>query len=846
MIKLFLKTAAAIGLACVFAHAQNASRVWVADMGDGTYRNPIIHADYSDPDVVRVGDDYYMTASSFNAVPGLPILHSKDLVNWRLINHVFREQEPRDTFRKPQHGGGVWAPAIRFHAGEFYIYFPDPDFGIYMTKTKDPTGEWSKPLLIAEGKGWIDPCPLWDDDGNAYLVHAFAGSRAGIKSVLVVKKMNREGTKLLDDGVIVFDGHDADSTVEGPKFLKRDGYYYIFAPAGGVATGWQLALRSKNIYGPYERKVVLAQGNTAINGPHQGGLVDTPTGEWWFIHFQDRAAYGRIVHLQPAVWKNGFPVIGEDKDGDGTGEPVMRFRKPNTGSAIATPPDSDEFNGPQIGPAWQWHANAEKTWVFPFPERGVLRMNSVQNPEGYKNLWELPNLLLQKFPAEEFTATAKVKLAPRFEGERFSLVVMGLDYSLLGVTNKLGKLYVTQATAKDADKGTAESESSGQLLSSNEFYLRVSVAKDAMCTFSFSSDGKTFTNYGLPFKAREGRWIGAKLGFVYTRPAKFNDAGTADIDWFRFEPTDKNAQNTLSLPPGYTVFSVDSAERGIIGTYPFITRPSSEVPDDVEARRDVMYAKYGEREMRLDLFKPKAGKLRPALIVVHGGAWITGHHTMENPLAIALAKRGYVTATVEHRLSNEKKYPAQIHDLKASVRWLRANAKELGIDPNRIGAIGGSSGGHLVALLGVTNDMPHFEGDGGNAKFSSRVQSVVDIDGTATFIDPGNIAKEIKGPWDTNTKLTGFTYAENPAIWKEASPITHVNKRSAPTLFLNSSADRPFQQREEMAAKLNDLGVYSTIFTVPNTPHPFWLFKPWFDTTVEQADIFFKKTMSRK
>ncbi len=513
------------------------SKVWVADNGDGTYSNPIINADYSDPDAIRVGTDFYMTASSFNAVPGLPILHSRDLVNWRIINYVFREQEPKEVFAKPQHGGGVWAPAIRFHAGEFYIYYPDPDIGIYMSKTKDPAGEWSKPLLIKEGKGWIDPCPLWDDDGRAYLVHAYAGSRAGIKSILVVNKMSPDGTRLLDDGVIVFDGHESDSTVEGPKFYKLNGYYYILAPAGGVATGWQLALRSKNIYGPYEKKIVLAQGKTAINGPHQGALVDTPTGEWWFLHFQDKGPYGRVVHLQPAVWKNGFPVIGSDPDGDGTGEPVLRFRKPNVGKAypIETLPDSDEFNGTAIGPQWQWHANPHAEWAFPFPQMGILRMNSVQLPDGYKNLLDLPNLLLQKFPADEFTLTTKVAIAPRFEGERFGLVVMGFDYSYLGVAFRQGKLYVSQLTAKDADKGGTETESTPQILTSNEFFFRVRVEKGAICNFSYSTDNRTFINVGTSFKAREGRWIGAKVGFFYTRPGRFNDAGSADIDWVRFE-----------------------------------------------------------------------------------------------------------------------------------------------------------------------------------------------------------------------------------------------------------------------------------------------------------------------
>ncbi len=515
--------------------SNNLSRVWVADNGDGTYKNPIIHADYSDPDVIRVGDDFWMTSSSFNAVPGLPILHSKDLVNWTIVNHVFREQYPREVFAKPQHGGGVWAPSIRFHNGEYYIYYGDPDFGIYMTKSRDPRGEWSKPLLIKEAKGWIDPSPLWDTDGNAYLVHAFAGSRSGIKSVLVVNRMSPDGTRLLDDGIVVFDGHDKHPTVEGPKFHKIGEYYYISAPAGGVATGWQLVLRSKNIYGPYEQKIVLAQGKTNINGPHQGALVDTQSGEWWFIHFQDKGPYGRIVHLQPVVWKNGFPVIGSDPDGDGTGDPVLHHRKPNIGRnyPIATPQDSDEFNGATIGPQWQWHANPEPTWAFPYPSRGVLRLNSVQLPDKYKNLWDLPNLLMQKLPAEEFMATARVKLEPRFVGERFALVVMGLDYSLIGVENRGGRLFISQATAKDADKGTVEFRTEPVEISSREFYLRVTVGMDAMCRFSYSLDGARFTDVGQPFKAREGKWIGAKVGFVFTRPGVFNDSGPADIDGFR-------------------------------------------------------------------------------------------------------------------------------------------------------------------------------------------------------------------------------------------------------------------------------------------------------------------------
>lgn len=517
--------------------AQTVSKVWKADNGDGTYKNPVLHADYSDPDAIRVGDDFYMTASSFNAAPGLPILHSKDLVNWRLINHVFQKQKPENVFDQPQHGGGVWAASMRYHNGEFYIFYPDPDFGIYMTKAKNPAETWSEPILVKAGKGLIDPCPLWDDDGKAYLVSAFAGSRAGFKSVLVVSKMSADGTKLLDDSIMVFDGHDAHPTVEGPKFYKRNGFYYIFAPAGGVATGWQLVLRSKNIYGPYEEKIVLAQGKTNVNGPHQGAWVQTQTGEDWFLHFQDKGAYGRVLHLQPMIWKNDFPVMGADTDGDGTGEPVLSYKKPNVGGKtfqVETPPDSDEFNGEKLGLQWQWQANFQQSW-FMFPARGVLRMNSVQTPEKFKNLWDAPNLLLQKFPAEQFTATTKVTLAPRFEGEKFGLIIMGVDYSYVGVSYKGGKLYVAQAGAKDADQGYAETENVPYLLGEKTFYLRVKVEKGAICQFSFSTDGAKFTNLGVPFKAREGKWIGAKVGLFFTRPAKSNDAGTADVDWFRIE-----------------------------------------------------------------------------------------------------------------------------------------------------------------------------------------------------------------------------------------------------------------------------------------------------------------------
>jgi beta-xylosidase len=343
----------------------NISKVWTPDLGNGQYKNPVIYADYSDPDVCRKGDNYYLVSSSFDAVPGLPILHSNDLVNWTIIGHALLRQPPFDHFSKPQHGNGAWAPAIRYHNNEFYIYYPDPDFGIYLVKAEDPAGPWSEPILVQTGKGLIDPCPLWDDDGKVYLVHAYAGSRAGIKSILTINRLNEEGTKFLDDGVLVYDGHGIDPTVEGPKIYKKNGYYYIFAPAGGVSNGWQLVLRSKNIYGPYERRVVMAQGKTTINGPHQGAWIETPQGNSWFIHFSEKGAYGRIVYLEPMKWADDWPVMGIDHSGKGIGEPVYAYKKPD-GKAYpaATPQTSDEFNNNKLGLQWQWQANPEATWLF--------------------------------------------------------------------------------------------------------------------------------------------------------------------------------------------------------------------------------------------------------------------------------------------------------------------------------------------------------------------------------------------------------------------------------------------------------------------------------------------------
>ncbi len=390
--------------------------------------------------------------------------------------------------------------------------------------------------MIKANKGWEDPCPLWDDDGSAYLINAFAASRSGIKSTLVISRMSGDGSKLLDDGVVVYDGHAKDPTIEGPKLYKRNGYYYISAPAGGVATGWQVVLRSKNIYGPYERRVVLAQGNTPVNGPHQGAWVDTPTGEYWFIHFQDRGAYGRITWLEPMKWINDWPVIGVNQNKDGTGEPALIHRKPNVKAyPSATPQRNDEFNNPDLGLQWQWHANPDAEWGFPAPALGALRLMCFPLPGDFQNFWDVPNLLLQKLPAPEFTATTRILFTPRNVGDKAGLIVMGASYAYLAVENSPEGVVLSQSECHRADHHEPEKQNASVPVSANSLYLRVHILPDAICQFSYSLDGATFKDFGGRFTAEPGRWIGAKVGLFAVTPHRGSEMGSADFDWFRIE-----------------------------------------------------------------------------------------------------------------------------------------------------------------------------------------------------------------------------------------------------------------------------------------------------------------------
>lgn len=492
-----------------------------------SYTNPILPYDFSDPDVCRVGDTYLLTSSSFNNLPGLQILASKDLVHWQIVDAALRDKLPGYEAGAPVLGNFVWAPSIREHAGRLYIYYGDPDRGIYCVRSKPMENglafplEWEEAVLVMPAKGYIDPCPLWDEDGRVYLAHALAGTRASMKSVLLIAELNEDGMAVKTPSRIVFDGHEGQETCEGPKLYKRNGYYYIMHPAGGVKQGWQVVQRSKNIYGPYELKVTLAQGRTAMNGPHQGGWVTTPEGEDWFLHFQDVGVAGRVVHLQPMRWVDDWPVMGSD------GEPVYKYeglmynirsdQVPSTKEeGRKTEPSwanfmrRDEFDSLTLALDWQWAGGyISPKWFFCDAAHSRLRLYSA--PRDMDDF--MPNMLLQKIPAVAFTVTTRLRFTPNSNpkmrgAEQAGLIVCGRQNFRLEVP-------VTDEWC----------------------FLRLQVSDRQQGQFFISQDGLHWTKKGDAFELVEGNWIGAQVGLFCTRDNRYiNDSGFLDVDWFEIKP----------------------------------------------------------------------------------------------------------------------------------------------------------------------------------------------------------------------------------------------------------------------------------------------------------------------
>jgi beta-xylosidase len=505
-----------------------------------SYSNPVIYADYSDPDVIRVGTDYYMVASSFHFAPGIPVLKSPDLVHWQIIGHVL----PRlpfaaefdmippftltDAIQRPtgpglRYAGGVWAPAIRHHRGRFYVYWATPDEGVFMSSASNPAGPWTAAVTVINEARLEDPCPFWDDDGNAWLIHSRVGA-----GPLILHRMSADGTRVLDAGTVVAEDPKNLPVLEGPKLYKRKGWYYIFAPIGGVETGPQAVGRSRRITGPYEWRVVLAPGSTAIMGPHQGGYVETPAGDGWFLHFNSTGAFGRIVHLQPVRWRDDWPVMGDPVAGQTHGQPVAGGVVPVVVAAQKLPrlQDSDEFASSTLGLQWEWNHNpVDAAWSLT-ARPGWMRLRAL--PAGH--LVTARNTLTQILQGPAMTATARLDLAAMSEGQRAGLAMFGTRPSWVGAVREQG---ATRIVFSSEGNETAAVAATGIV------QLRVRVREDQQALFSYSvDDGASFTAIGAPSALRFAWWKGARpalFTYIKSPPGIATGSGHVDVDWVRIQ-----------------------------------------------------------------------------------------------------------------------------------------------------------------------------------------------------------------------------------------------------------------------------------------------------------------------
>ena len=479
--------------------AQGTPGKW-GDQGNGTYINPILNADYSDPDVIRVRDKYYMIASDFHFL-GMQVLESSDMINWKLISQIYHHFDFPGWDNNQQYAGGSWAPSIRYHDNKFWVFFCTPKEGLFMSNAVNPSGPWSPLHLVKKVEKWEDPCPFWDEDGP-----------------IIIHKMSADGTRLLDEGMTVYTGPVA----EGTKIFKKDGYYYLSIPEGGVGTGWQTILRSKNIYGPYEKKVVLEQGSTTINGPHQGAIVDTPDDQWAFFHFQHHHALGRVVHLQPMHWENDWPVIGVDFDRNGIGEPVYVCQKPIESKTIFAPQTDDDFSTPNLSLQWQFNHNpTDHAWSLS-AHPGSLTLKALKS-----STFRLArNTLTQKIMGNISEATIAMDFTEIADGQRCGLACMGKINNVLGIKMEKGQKYLY--TSNDT------TEISTTFPNGNQIYLRVSIdMTNQKFQYFYSTDNIRFIPYGTSFFIPFGFWKGARIAlYCYN---KEQEAGTASFQWFKYK-----------------------------------------------------------------------------------------------------------------------------------------------------------------------------------------------------------------------------------------------------------------------------------------------------------------------
>jgi beta-xylosidase len=490
---------------------------WASDNGDGTFTNPVLNADYPDCDVIRVGDDYYFISSSMHFSPSDPIIHSKDLVNWKVIGYAIPRYETKifgpqyDMAGGDAYGKGSWAPSIRYHDGMFYVLFTIPSKGpaagtSYVSRATNPAGPWT---INSLGVNLYDPGLFFDDDGKVYVLHG--------QLSIVCTELTSDLTAVKTTSKELF--HDS---VESSHVYKRNGFYYVLNPGGGK----EHCFRSKSLFGPYEHRVILDSG-----GIHQGGIVDTQTGEWWGIFFQDRPPLGRIPNLEPVTWIDDWPMVGEN------GKGVVTFKKPDVGKAYPPTPmnRSDEFDSPTLGLQWQWNHNPmDRAWSL--TERpGWLRLKTATASPFWRNTL---NTLTQRVVAPQSIVVAWLDVSGMHDGDIAGLGVMQTGRSFIAVTQNNGNhsLKVGGEIWNRATKQITQTTAATTTLTGNAVWLKAEVStSDKSTQYSYSTDGQQFTPLGdkqpmvLDFY---DDWTGQRIAiFNYATQAL---GGSVDVDWVHF------------------------------------------------------------------------------------------------------------------------------------------------------------------------------------------------------------------------------------------------------------------------------------------------------------------------
>ncbi|HKI45555.1 MAG TPA: glycoside hydrolase 43 family protein [Balneolales bacterium] len=498
-----------------------------SDNGNGTYTNPVIASDFPDPDVIRVGSDYYMVNTTMFIFPGVTILKSHDLVNWQYCSNAVRRfnfSPCYDLDGCNRYGHGQWATSLRYHNGKYYLLFITLDEGGFLVTSANPEGPWKIRHLP---KGFYDASLLFDDDGKIYVAHGY--------SKIYVTELDKNFAPMGKDS-LVFTG-DIRHGLEGTHFYKIHGYYYLYGTYGG-RDGIQVALRSKNVYGPYQEKVVIRDTTQGVNfGIHQGALVKTQTGQWWTMLFVDQGAFGRFPSLQPVKWVDGWPMIGVD------GKAVVVYKKPDVGRSypITTLPASDEFNERKLDMQWGWNHNPVPGKWSLTERRDYLRLRTAKIVSG---LPEARNTLTQRMFAYysktiPTTAVTKMEVKNMKDGDVAGLAVFQNPYAYIGVRQDRSSQYLVMVNNGKAIDSVAVKDST--------VYLRArAYYGTSMASFDYSFNGKSFTPLGDKLHMRFSLRIFTGNKFCLFNYATKALGGYVDFDWFRMHPG-KNANGNESI-----------------------------------------------------------------------------------------------------------------------------------------------------------------------------------------------------------------------------------------------------------------------------------------------------------